>query len=91
MNKEQITNYTQEFDYDMEVCKESLSVTKVEPLLAENPQRFVLFPIKYHDIWEMYKKQLACFWTSDEIDLHPFQERITRINHLRSPKTKFIA
>ena len=71
MNREQTTNYTQEFDYDMEVSKESLSsVTKVEPLLQENAQRFVLFPIKYHDIWEMYKKQLACFWTSDEIDLH---------------------
>jgi ribonucleotide reductase beta subunit family protein with ferritin-like domain len=35
----------------------------------ENPGRFVLFPIKYHDIWEMYKKQVASFWTSDEIDL----------------------
>lgn len=40
-----------------------------EPLLQENNQRFVLFPIKYHDIWEMYKKQLASFWTADEIDL----------------------
>lgn len=40
-----------------------------EPLLEENPNRFVLFPIQYHDVWDMYKKQLACFWVVDEIDL----------------------
>ena len=40
-----------------------------EPLLIENPHRFVLFPIQYHDIWEMYKKQQASFWVVDEIDL----------------------
>lgn len=40
-----------------------------EPLLAENDNRFVLFPIKYHDIWDMYKKALASFWTAEEIDL----------------------
>ena len=41
-----------------------------EPILTENPGRFVLFPLKYHDIWEMYKKQMASFWTADEIDLY---------------------
>jgi ribonucleotide reductase beta subunit family protein with ferritin-like domain len=41
-----------------------------EPLLTENPQRFVLFPIKYSDMWEMYKKHMASFWTAEEIDLH---------------------
>ncbi|KAK4167662.1 ribonucleotide reductase [Cladorrhinum sp. PSN259] len=40
-----------------------------EPLLTENPQRFVLFPIKYHEIWQMYKKAEASFWTAEEIDL----------------------
>ncbi|KAI1082293.1 ribonucleotide reductase [Whalleya microplaca] len=40
-----------------------------EPLLQENPQRFVLFPIKYHEIWQMYKKHEASFWTAEEIDL----------------------
>ncbi|MDW8287723.1 MAG: ribonucleotide-diphosphate reductase subunit beta, partial [Flammeovirgaceae bacterium] len=40
-----------------------------EPLLKENPNRFVLFPIKYNDIWEMYKKQVANFWVAEEIDL----------------------
>ncbi|KAG7111916.1 Ribonucleoside-diphosphate reductase small chain like protein [Verticillium longisporum] len=40
-----------------------------EPLLRENGQRFVLFPIKYHEIWQMYKKAEASFWTAEEIDL----------------------
>ena len=34
-----------------------------EPLLQDNPERFVLFPIKYPQIWEMYKKAEASFWT----------------------------
>ena len=42
----------------------------VEPILQENKDRFVIFPIQHHDIWEWYKKQEACFWTAEEIDLH---------------------
>jgi ribonucleotide reductase beta subunit family protein with ferritin-like domain len=40
-----------------------------EPLLQENPNRYVLFPLKYHDVWDMYKKQQASFWVAEEIDL----------------------
>jgi len=40
-----------------------------EPILQENKDRFVLFPIKHNDIWEMYKKAEASFWTAEEIDL----------------------
>ena len=40
-----------------------------EPLLTNSTNRFVLFPIQDHDIWSAYKKQMACFWTADEIDL----------------------
>nr|XP_026694515.1 ribonucleoside-diphosphate reductase subunit M2 isoform X2 [Ciona intestinalis] len=40
-----------------------------EPLLKENPRRFVIFPIQYHDIWQMYKKAEASFWTVEEVDL----------------------
>ncbi len=43
--------------------------TMNEPILAENKDRFVLFPIKYNDIWEFYKKSEASFWTAEEIDL----------------------
>jgi ribonucleotide reductase beta subunit family protein with ferritin-like domain len=41
----------------------------MEPLLFENENRFVLFPIEHHLIWAEYKKQMACFWTTEEIDL----------------------
>ena len=40
-----------------------------EPILQENKQRFVLFPIKYPAVWEMYKKAEASFWTAEEVDL----------------------
>ena len=42
-----------------------------EPLLQENTNRFVLFPIQHGDIWQMYKKAEASFWTAEEIDLAP--------------------
>ena len=42
----------------------------IEPILKENKDRFVIFPIKHHDLWEWYKKCEASFWTAEEIDLH---------------------
>jgi len=45
-----------------------------EPLLTENKDRFVLFPIKHHDIWKMYKQAEASFWTAEEIDLAADQQ-----------------
>lgn len=43
----------------------------MEPLLQENKDRFVLFPIKEPEIWKMYKQAVASFWTAEEIDLTP--------------------
>ena len=43
--------------------------TEVEPLLKENSRRFVILPIQYGDIWQMYKKAEASFWTAEEVDL----------------------
>ena len=40
-----------------------------EPILEPSNERFCTFPIKYHDVWEMYKKQMASFWTVEEVDL----------------------
>ncbi|KAF9498454.1 beta subunit of ribonucleotide reductase [Pleurotus eryngii] len=40
-----------------------------EPLLKESRRRFVLFPIQYNEIWQMYKKAEASFWTAEEMDL----------------------
>ncbi len=43
----------------------------VEPILQENPGRFVLFPIQHDDIWKFYKLSEASIWTAEEIDLSP--------------------
>lgn len=45
-------------------------MSAIEPILQENKNRFVIFPIKHHDIWDWYKKMEASFWTAEEIDLH---------------------
>jgi len=46
-------------------------MTQVEPILEENKNRFVLFPIQHDDIWSFYKRSEASFWTAEEIDLQP--------------------
>ena len=46
-----------------------LSHEFIEPMMQENLDRFVLFPIEHDDIWEMYKQHAASFWTAEEIDL----------------------
>jgi len=40
-----------------------------EPILQENPDRFVIFPIQHDELWSQYKNQMACIWTAEEIDL----------------------
>ena len=46
----------------------------VEPLLAEDDNRYVMFPIRYQSIWNMYKKQEYCFWRAKEVDLSKDQK-----------------
>jgi len=48
---------------------ELIELEKNDSLFSENPQRWVMFPIKYPEVWEMYKKHEASFWTAEEIDL----------------------
>lgn len=52
------SNIMTEKDYDAD-----------EVILKENPDRFVMFPIEYHDLWKHYKEALACFWVPEEISL----------------------
>ena len=47
----------------------TVSITLPEPLLTDNDDRFVIFPIKHHDLWAKYKQHMAVFWTPEEIDL----------------------
>lgn len=51
--------------------KDREELERNEPILQENKDRFVLFPIQHDDIWQFYKKAEASFWTAEEIDLHP--------------------
>jgi ribonucleoside-diphosphate reductase beta chain len=61
-------SYQQETKVNKKTKKQSMS-NQVEPLLRENPGRFVLFPIQHDDIWKYYKLSEASFWTAEEIDL----------------------
>ncbi|MGJ8683324.1 MAG: ribonucleotide-diphosphate reductase subunit beta [Nonlabens sp.] len=65
-----------------------MQATTVEPILVDNPDRFVIFPIQHHDLWEWYKKQQACIWTAEEIDLH--QDVTDWENSLNSDERYFI-
>ena len=51
-----------------------------EPLLAPDDNRFVMFPIKHDDIWQMYKKQVDCFWRAEEIDLSKDSDHWNTLN-----------
>lgn len=63
-------------------------MAQTEPILQENKDRFVIFPIKHHDIWDWYKKMEASFWTAEEIDLH--QDLNDWNNKLTSDERYFI-
>jgi len=59
-----------------------------EPLLKKNIQRFVVFPIKYDNIWKMYKKAEASFWTAEEVDL---SKDLNDWNKLKKEEKYFIS
>ena len=65
-----------------------LRATVIEPILEENKSRFVLFPIEHNDIWQMYKKHEASFWTAEEIDLG---QDMTDWNNLNDGEQHFIS
>ena len=70
MDKNTTTKDTSSVKIDLEKELDT-KITVEEPILKENPNRFVLFPIEHSDIWEMYKKQEASIWTAEELDLSP--------------------
>jgi len=51
------------------ISKQFRKLEETDPLLMDNPHRWVMFPIQYPEVWEMYKKHEASFWTAEEIDL----------------------
>ena len=65
-----------------------MSKNTAEPLLTPDDNRFVMFPIVYNDIWDMYKKQIDCFWRSEEIDL---SKDLTHWDALNTDERYFIS
>ena len=53
----------------MAFVNDAAAIDAAEPMLQPNPSRFVIFPIKEHEMWVMYKKAEASFWTAEEVDL----------------------
>ncbi|XP_076174453.1 ribonucleoside-diphosphate reductase subunit M2 isoform X1 [Ptiloglossa arizonensis] len=68
--------------------KENAFNPELEPLLKENLRRFVIFPIQWPDIWQMYKKAEASFWTVEEVDL---SKDILDWIHLNANEKHFIS
>lgn len=68
-NKENMVHVSGDVQNLKNGISKKLRLDKEEPLLKENPNRFVIFPLKYHDIWAYYKKAVASFWTVEEVDL----------------------
>ena len=73
---------------EVQEVKSTKDIEAEEPILKENPGRFVLFPIQHNDIWELYKKQEASFWTAEEIDLQ--QDIVDWENKLNENEQFFI-
>ena len=65
-----------------------MSKPSTEPLLTADDSRFVMFPIADNSIWEMYKKQIDCFWRVEEVDL---SKDITHWNNLTNDEKHFIS
>ncbi|UYV64888.1 RRM2B [Cordylochernes scorpioides] len=78
--KEKHDQNVEMIEKDVEDMSLKKAAEKEEPLLRDNPRRFVLFPLEYPDIWQMYKKAEASFWTVEEVDLSkdmPDWEKLT--------------
>ena len=59
----------------------------MEPILQDNPNRYTIFPINYPDLWELYQRHIASFWTSGDID---YEADNMDWEKLKEPEKKFI-
>merc|ERR1719347_1086871 len=73
-----------------EIQKYPASMDLKEPLCIESKNRFVLFPIANQEIWAMYKKHVASFWTAEEIDLHDDHKDWARLNAKEQHFIKYV-
>lgn len=63
------------------------NTTITEHLLKPDDDRYVMFPIQYNDVWDMYKRQVDCFWRAEEVDL---SKDLNDWNNLTPDEQKFI-
>lgn len=66
---------------------ESTDVSIPDPLLTADDNRYVMFPIRYDDVWQMYKRQVDCFWRAEEVDL---SKDLNDWKNLNEDEQKFI-
>ena len=59
-----------------------------EPILQETSERYTFFPIKYDDIYQIYKRQVDSFWRPEEVDL---SKDLTDWNSLNDDERYFIS
>ena len=52
-----------------------------EAILTPNPNRFTLFPLKHHDLWELYKRAESSFWTAGELDFSADSKDWEQLTH----------
>ena len=52
-----------------------------EPILQENPGKYTVFPIEYHDIWKLYEEGIGNFWTVEEIDFSKDKDDWIKLNN----------
>ena len=77
------------FDFEEYLSEGTVAsqLKREEPLLAENPNRFTIFPIRHPNLWAMYKKAQMSNWTAEEID---FSKDIDDWNNLSENEQRFI-
>lgn len=68
-NKSNMMNVNTDKLKEITISNDQKFDPQLEPLLRDNPRRFVIFPIQYQDIWAKYKEAEASFWTTEEVDL----------------------
>ena len=52
-----------------------------EPILTKTPNKYTMFPIQYHNLWALYKKAVASFWTAEDIDFSADKDDWNTLTH----------
>jgi ribonucleoside-diphosphate reductase subunit M2 len=56
-------------------------IPQTDDILIPDENRYVMFPIKHDDVWQMYKRQVDCFWRAEEVDLSKDMNDWNKLNN----------